>query len=269
MNRHLYIITNRGQEQKGQALSVDYDLKNYIDFFSSPEGGAWDEEEITTYENNFHFEAFAKQMQMRRNAGLAYDYIVMVFCGHGCSDRDGEKWIEIRPDNTSGSDISISQFEKACDGSRTLFISDSCLSLYAGPLRKTLLFSQLNDSCRESLEYHRQFCKDLYNHYVSNTPEGIFITAFAASMGETAKDTGEGGLYSLTLLETAKDYITALKKDARYAGQNVIDFVSVHNIAASKVATRSNNKQHPMILGFGLRSKAQLPFVVVPKYLES
>lgn len=266
MKRHLYIITNRGNA-KSQPLSVDCDKRNYLDFFCSPEGGAWDETEISTYENNFHFEAFAQHMQMLRNAGLIYDYIVMVFCGHGCIDRNGEKWMEIRPDNSAGSDISLSQFQRACEGVRTLFIADSCLALYTGILRKTILFSQLNEFVHESTEYYRQFCKDLYNQYVTMTPPGLFIAAFASNVGETANDTGAGGLYSLSLLEASKEYIIALNNEDRYVNINMVDFPSIHYAAANKVSTTSNGKQHPIILGYGLRSKAQLPFIVVPKHI--
>ncbi len=262
MRRHLYIITNRGNAQKGQTLSVDYDEKNYLSFFQSPEGGAWDDDEICIYPDNFCFEYFAQHIRMLKNAGIAYDYMVLVFCGHGCIDKNGDKWIEIRPDGTYGSDISLTQIRTICDGIRTLFISDACLKLYTGALRKTLLFSQLNEDVLNNADY-RQRSQDLYNHYVSQTPNGIFVAAFAASPGESAEDTGRGGLYSLALLEAAKKCISSRTETVKTYG-DMVDFCTIHNVASVVVAEQSIDKQHPHVLGSGVRSKAQLPFVVLP-----
>ncbi len=262
MKRKLYIITNRGNAQEGQTLSVDYDEKNYLSFFQSPEGGAWEDDEICVYPDNFHFEYFAQHIRMLKDAGIAYDYMVLVFCGHGCIDKNGEKWIEIRPDGTYGSDISLTQIRTICDGIRTLFISDACLALYTGALRKTLLFSQLNEDVQYDADY-RQRCQELYNQYVNQTPDGIFVAAFAASPGESAEDTGRGGLYSLALLEAAKECVLGRTETVKVNG-DMVDFCTIHNIARVVVAERSINKQHPYLLGSGVRCKAQLPFVVVP-----
>ena len=263
MKRKLYIITNRGNAQEGQTLSVDYDEKNYLSFFKSPEGGAWEDEEINVYRDNFRFEFFAQHMRMLKDAGIAYDYMVLVFCGHGCIDKDGEKWIEIRPDRTYGSDISLSQIRTICDGIRTLFISDACLALYTGALRKTLLFSQLNEDVKYDAEYHQR-CQELYNQYVSQTPDGIFLAALAASPGEEAEDTGRGGLYSLALLEAAKECISGRTETVKTYGE-MIDFCTIHSIASLVVARQSIDKQHPSMLGSAVRCKAQLPFVILPK----
>lgn len=260
MKRKLFLVLNYGGI--GNRLpNVKADKENYLRFFHSAEGGAWEDEEIQISENNFDFSVFADDIRFQQRMQRPYEYIVLVFCGHGYSDANGERWIEVRPDGSNGSCVSLSQIKEACYRTRTLFISDSCLAIYPQPATERS-YSAITDSFHRE-DYYRARCKELYNELVKRTSEYTFTAGFAVSLGESADDNERGGYYSQTLLDTARIHINALKNDNQYANQNYASFSAIHDAAARVVAAKTNEKQHPSIEM--PRSYYQLPFIVVPK----
>lgn len=261
MKRHLFLVLNHGP-WNNRLENVDVDIDGYKSFFQSPEGGFWTDDEISVYKDNFYFNVFKEDIQYQRNIQDPYELIVFVFCGHGCTDENGEQWFEIRPDSTVGSDMSLTQFRQACAGTRTLLISDACSSLYTGPLfeQRTLNFSVRGVD--EDLSYAMS-CRTLYNSIVRMTPAGTFVFGFAASRGESARENENGGYYSQSLLKEAKSVINALKNDSRYRVYDNAPFLYIHGLAREDVIKMSNNEQHPTI--DMPRDKQQLPFIVVPK----
>ena len=133
MKRHLFLIINNGGETN-PLPNVARDKTNYLDFFQSPEGGYWNydrdknDKDITVYENDFTLNILSENIRFQKNIQAPYDYIVIVFCGHGFSE-NGEKWIEAKPTDKKGDHISLSQIKEVCRRIRTLFIADSCLSI--------------------------------------------------------------------------------------------------------------------------------------------
>lgn len=256
MRRKLYLVLNYGGI--GNRLpNVRADKENYLRFFRSPEGGAWEETEMEIHENDFDFDVFAHHIRFQQKIQRPYDYLVIVFCGHGYSDWNGERWIEVRPGDSDDVCVSLSQIREACYNTRTLFISDACLAVPQEEVRERL-YSSIN-KFTGNIDY-REECKRLYNEIVMKTSEYTFTAGYAVSLGEKAGDDERGGIYSQTLLDVARDTIGDLKHDSglpRYAS-----FSAIHEMAADIVADKTNGDQHPSIEMS--RSYYQLPFVVAP-----
>lgn len=261
MKRKLFLVLNYGSIDN-RLPNVKADKENYLRFFRSAEGGAWDDNEIQINENNFDFSAFKQEIRIQQQIQTPYEYIVFIFCGHGYSDMNGERWIEVRPEDTADACVSLSQIRAACYHTRTLFIADSCLAIPIG-LENERRYCAIMDSYHREGGY-RLRCKELYNELVKMTSEYIFTAGFAVSLGETAGDNERGGYYSQTLLDTAREYINLLKENPK---ANHVSFSSIHELAAAAVELNTQEKQHPSIEMD--RSPYQLPFIVVPNLLET
>lgn len=259
MKRHLFLVFNHGDELN-PLPNVKVDRDGYQKFFQSPEGGYWGINEISIYNNDFNFDVFRENIRFQQKIQKPYDFIVFVFCGHGCMDQSGEYWFEIRPDGTQGSDVSLSQLKNACNGVRTLFIFDACSALYTGPLCEQRLFNsgRIIDSASYALR-----CRTLYDNLVLLTPQDTFTAGFAASAGETAGENANGGYYSQSILKESKVVIQQLKNETIYSGLQHMSFAYIHERAKDDVIQLSGGRQRPQI--DQPRSKAQIPFVVVAK----
>lgn len=261
MKRHLYLVLNHGAWDN-RLENVDTDIDGYKQFFKSPEGGYWTDDEISVYKDNFYFNVFQNDIRIQKALQDPYEYIVFVFCGHGCMDVNGEQWFEIRPDGTQGSDMSLTQFRQACAGTRTLFISDACSSLYTGHLNEQRTFSSFTGVSGVDYNYALN-CRVLYNSLVRMTPQNTFVYGSAAAVGESARENEKGGYYSQSLLKVAHDTINELKDDWRLKNYNNAPFSYIHSQAKENVIQMSRHEQHPTI--DMPRDKQQLPFVVVAR----
>ena len=255
MNRHLFLIINDGGIHN-RLPNIMKDRDNYLDFFTSPEGGAWDDDEIEIYENDFDFNEFRDYIISQQQSYRPYDYLLIVFCGHGFS-HNGERYIEIRPDESF---ITVSQIKDVCRNTRTLFISDACLGNVSSLNECTGINGVQTFSYTDE---YRMRCRQLYNGAVMLTPKNSFTAAFAVSMGEEAGEDDNGGIYSQNLLSVAREVIKELKTNPIYAKDDYASFSAIHQIAAQRVRIMTNEDQHPMIEM--KRSYHQLPFVVVAK----
>lgn len=256
MKRHLFIVLNHGDVIE-PLPNVKYDRENYLRFFQSPEGGYWEEGEYTVYDDAFNFSAFRENIQYQRKIQLPYEYIVFVFCGHG-GFHNGEKVIQPK---AGGGVISLNQIKEACQGIRTLFIADSCLSLPDSSINESRLFNSATERIKDDL--YARTCKRLYNKYVLATPANTFTAGFGVSIGESADDNERGGYYSQTLTDTAYRWIKMLKTDQNFQKYDHLSFPCIHSFAAKEVIKITNEKQHPSIEMN--RSENQLPFIIVPK----
>ena len=258
MKRRLFIVINDGG-MSNYLPNVKKDKLNYYRFFNSSEGGAWDDDEISVYENNFYFEDFCEHIRFQKNMDEPYDYIVMVFCGHGFSDRKGERWLEVRPGDTDDTYVSVSQIRDICYGIRTLFISDSCAAIPRSMREENSGIGRLNMFTGDN--NYRIRCRNIYDAVVMNTSRYSFTAGYAVSLGEEAGENEKGGIYSQTLLDVARQ----TKHELRRTSNEYASFSYVHALAADIVAARTDVEQHPAIEMS--RSRYQFPFVVTPLIL--
>lgn len=215
MKRCLIIIGNQGTPNKGNFLpGVSRDVNNYLSFFKSDNGGAWENDEIVQEVYDWTSAGLNSTIYRRRMEGL--DYAVIVFAGHGYALRNGETYFEF----SDGDDVSLSTIKSWFPAQKVLMIADSCqcfINLYreGGILREALAQRQFSQ--------RRDYLRNLYNSHIGSVPTGAFTFASAVSSGESANDTSKGGLYSYNLLNVANDYVN----DAHIGG-NVISIDAIH-----------------------------------------
>lgn len=260
MRRKLVLIIDHGED--GNLKGVNIDRDNYLAFFKSDEGGAWEDEEISVYPDNFNLGAFRTINRARAFRNEAYDYILIVFCGHGEETPNHILKYELHP----GIYSSLNEIQDAVGDSRCLFIADSCR--YIEKIQdggRIICFSAVTESASYSDGNYRQRCKDMYNQLVMAMPEGTFVAGLAASSNEFANESSTiGGYYSHSLIETSCEMRDQLR-NAHQKGANIpipaISFTDVHGVAYDKVVAM-NNKQHPELLT--PRRTITFPMVVVP-----
>lgn len=254
MKRCLIIIGNQGTPSKGNFLpGVSRDVNNYLSFFKSDNGGAWENDEIISMVYNWTSAGLNSTIYRRRMEGL--DYAVIVFAGHGYALRNGETYFEF----SDGDDVSLSTIKSWFPAQKVLMIADSCqcfINLYreGGILREALAQRQFSQ--------RRDYLRNLYNSHIGSVPTGAFTFASAVSSGESANDTSKGGLYSYNLLNVANDYVN----DAHIGG-DVISIDAIHAVAKATVMKKSNNNQHPkltMTLHSGVYDSEQYSLVFPP-----
>ena len=239
MKRCLIIIVNQGSPHQGNYLpGVSRDMNNYLSFFKSDNGGAWEENEIVSKKYDWTREGLSSTILLRRMDGL--EYAVVVFAGHGYAQKNGEAYFEL----SDGNDVSLSTIKSWFPHQKVLMIADSCqcfVNLYreGGILNEAL--------AQKHFSFRRDYLRNLYNNRIESVPTNAFTFASAVSPGEAANDTSKGGLYSYNLLNFANDCVNNPR-----IGEGIIPIDAIHAETKTNVMIKSDNKQHPkltMMLG--------------------
>ena len=245
---------------------VHYDKENYLNFFKSPEGGSWMDNEILVFDdNNFSLNCLKELIKTSDLIGVHIDYILMVYCGHGFTAQSGHIQFQMQPDINSKLDDILA----ITSNTRLLLIADSCRAVYplreGGKLqRREMLFSENN---RQEQESYAKLCRERYNYLISQTPPTIKTVLFADSYGETAGENKNGGIYSFALLKAAKEtimdfeYLHNLHPQCYYEKSAI----ECHKMASKAVTAKTYGAQNPEII-LACRCLAQIPFVVVPNW---
>ena len=264
MRRKLYlIISDGGGNTPLRGVHIDKD--NFLNFFKSPEGGAWKDDEISVFDkNNFYLEALKINDLTARVNKHPIDFYLIVFCGHGYTDQNHQIFFEVRQDFQ----LNLDDLLGAVARSRCLVIADSCRAIYhlqeGGRIADVRLFSTSEDARNSA---YADLCRNEYNDLIEATPSTMQVVYFSNSDNETANENPRvGGFYSHELLATAKEQIEKIKTLQQHDNQSYyVSIDDVHSEAASIVASKTHNGQHPDIY-LNCRSKARFPFVVVPHW---
>lgn len=262
MRRKLYlIISDGGGNTPLRGVHIDKD--NFLNFFKSPEGGAWKDDEILVFENNdFDLNILEINDLNARVDKKPIDFYLIVYCGHGFTDQHKQIYFEVRPDNY----LKLNDLLGAVARSRCLVIADSCRAIYhlqeGGRIADVRLFSTSEDA-RNSV--YADLCRKMYNDLIEATPSTMQVVYFSNSYGETAdEDSRDGGVYChelLTVAKRKKEEFQNLQQHNINSYYATID--EIHAEAADMVVKNTFDRQHPEILK-NCRSLARFPFVVVP-----
>lgn len=265
MNKRLILIISDGAGNE-PLQGVRLDKENYLNFFMSPEGGYWQENEICIFDKNDFCLNWLKAYSLQyRTLNNPIDYFVIVYCGHGYTDQYHNIWLQVRPD----CDLKLDDLLGAVADTRCLLIADSCRAVArmdeGGRLTaRRQLFSAIRDESR----CYGEICRNFYEHLISRTPKKMQLVLFADSFNETAGESERlGGYYSYFLLQAAKQMKESFQRQ-QIAGRSTDHCASpiyCHRLAVPEVVKISNDQQHPEILRCS-RSVNKLPFVVVPNW---
>jgi hypothetical protein len=147
MKRKLIIIGYPGEKgNDNYLLGVSSDVDRYKNFFKSNYGGAWEDEEIIQYGNLHGLSAFSLMPKTER-----FDYVVIVFSGHGGALRDGTPIFQCGQDL-----ISAENFRDRFKSEKMLIIADSCLCSIEENISKVdINYNLIDESVSRSRKEYR------------------------------------------------------------------------------------------------------------------
>ena len=244
MKRKAIIIVNDGGETN-PIPNVHIDERNFVDFFSSNRGGAWEKDEIV----NRNFSSAIELRSFLKVSCCDCDYLLIVFLGHGYYDSVYGRMLEL----AEGIDVKVSDIKEWVSFTRCLLITDTCAKVICHEeLTKSFNAQAICESAQEARI--RKYYRDVYNNAVMATPVDMFTAGYAASKNESATDDEDGGYYSSSLLDVCKNMKngSVMLKTAA--------FTYVHSHAEELVKIKSGDKQHPAVST--QRFPNQLPFIV-------
>lgn len=132
MNRHLVLISNPGNPDDLNYVGTTENAVDRLEqFFRSPIGGYWRDDEITRFGVNRLVSANEfKRMMMALDTSQC-DYSIIVFCGHGCCTVDEKDAIQLPIPNATNNNL-LPVEELLGNGAqhiRRTIILDCCRSL--------------------------------------------------------------------------------------------------------------------------------------------
>lgn len=265
MNRRLIIISNDGGKEDYLA-GVKIDVESYLNFFTSPEGGAWDECEYKVCEIGLFTPAMLHLFMSHTEKEAHVDYWLIVFVGHGGSEIDGSTYFWF----TNHYKCPENQIIYDTSNSRCLLIADSCsvvegLNEEDNPERLLYFSESLNTDHK-----YRAICRNDYNKRIMRVPIGCIQKGYAAKFKQCAYENpdGTGGYYTQSLLKVAnkeiKNAITDRMNNPQSFSGEAASFSWIHSQAKPIVEELSEGRQSPIL--YNVRT-AQFPFYVVPPYI--
>jgi hypothetical protein len=252
INRRLILIANDGGE-KNKLPGVAIDMKNYHDFFTRPEGGAWDEDEEIHTMVDFSSASLLHNYIMMMESSKHVDYWLIVFCGHGFVNSYNDTVLCM----SDGSEVSASEINTWVTYSPCTLIADCCRKKEDVEVSELIEESLFSDTV---MELNKDACKLAYNRFLGTLPSGSFFAAYATNIGECAGDSDMlGGVYSYNLLKSADQVKQQLVVNYLRNGESAVSLAQVHDSAYPKVVKMRKGRQHPC------RSNNTniIPFVVI------
>ncbi len=175
---------------------VKIDINNFNNFLKSDIGGKWYDSEITVEMNPTRRSLLAKIEQLKTENN---DFAIVVFSGHGAYTKN--TILELNRNEEIISEIDLKYISK-----RQISIFDCCRNVVQEPLKnKALLSDSFNRSERND------YIRNKYDARIMQSIEQQ-ISLYACSIGESALDTENGGLYSSLLLKSVSPDYDSLYK---------------------------------------------------------
>lgn len=191
MKRRAIIIASPLRKgYSGFLPGVKYDVLNYASFLTSSLGGAWRKDEIEILVNPSKAQIIETMFYTRG------DYVFTAFSGHGGTDMKTRKALLNINENET---IWLSQL--TAKSNRQLAIIDTCSTYinYGFSEKPQLIGDPFSSDSGLTLQQARI----IFDNRVMASRKG-WTVLHSASPGESAIDTEKGGVFSLSILKTAK-----------------------------------------------------------------
>jgi hypothetical protein len=239
ITRRALLISNPGEVgQENYCKGVYVDVKNYQRLLASPEGGAWESNEVRHLDR-----PNVKDVREWLAVYSSYDYVFVLFTGHGWySYADRDRILELRKDEHIAS-VDLVQGAKK----RTIIL-DCCQKVHPESLtEKRALANAIYAKAAERRSPDRTTCRKLFDNGIQEAPSGIIKVTSCATGEISTDDDYRGGRYSGSLIECADDWSDAQAKDTYSRGTATISISAMHECAADKTRKLSGNLQNPTI----------------------
>ncbi len=214
---------------------VQKDFVNYKSFFTSAVGGHWFDSEIIERMNPKKID-LKNELSSLKNESL--DFLIIMFSGHGGQER--EVVLELNENNET-----IYESELKNIAPRQITIYDCCRAI-----SPSLQFSEGRDILKKAVAVSTKIRESYEMRIMQAVHQQVNL--YACSIGEYARDTGSGGIYSKNLIIAAKAVVG--------------DFMSVgraHQIA-SELTKKEETNQNPDATMIKCRSFEELVISINP-----
>ena len=248
VNRKALIIGSPGVYGSESYLKgVAVDLKNYTDFFRSPLGGSWRQNEITVLQSPSK-DSVINEIRALKSA----EYSIVIFSGHGYHDGASNSTIV-----ELSSSVSLDSKELKIGAPKHTLILDCCRQVYT----PKLMFEDLAKAMdKRAVQLSSDECRRYYDKHIADCANGI-VTLYSCSVGESAlDDASRGGVYLSSLLKVATQWLDQSSVDTS-KNWNKLTVVGAHDRAELLVKQESGNRQNPNIQK--PREEPYFPFAVI------
>lgn len=249
MTRHLFIISaplHISPQTLDFYMGVTTDVGNYLRFYQSPTGGAFDyDSEITVFDEN----ASWTDIQLGLFLNQA-DYVIVVFTGHGfIASRSGETILNINPTEKK----SISTVLDCISASRRLILVDLC-RIYRNDDESNFIG---DPESIEQLEFPSflayETARKMFNAALQNTPEGTQII-FSCSEGESSRIDSNGSYFTRALLKPVSVWGSLFDK------KSVLLTLGAYRFSKQTIQIEFNSVQTPMMKSSS--NRPNFPFAI-------
>lgn len=246
--RKALLISNPGEVGEERYCNGVYvDVKNYVDFLTSPLGGLWFQSEIE------HLDRPTSQQLRQKISSIPYQaYTMIIFCGHGYfSPRARSTILELRRNEE------IDSLDLRSNSSKRAILLDCCRRVHYEQVLERAMKAAI---CFAEPQLNSTMCREYYDKCIDKCGNGI-VVGHACQIGESAGENASiGGYYSSSLVNSADNWRNDTKPDlSKYYYTRSI--VNIHNDASTLVARLSGGTQSPNIEK--PRSEPYFPFAVM------
>ncbi len=213
----------------GPLPGPSHDFSNYVQYLTSPLGGAWYSSEILGLHNPTAHEVTTTGCSFLNEA----DYSFVIFTGHGYilkSENSQRQYLEL-----ADKDISIRELKSSSP--RQLFIIDACRGYQPITEGVTKIGSALESF--QNFTDLASISRNLFDESVLAAERGLTVL-YAASENESALDTDNGAAYLLSLRDAAKQWRTE-------SNSRVLPANQAHSLATNLLEARfgDDTEQQP------------------------
>lgn len=247
MTRRAILIETSQLQDHPDLPGARIDVANWTAFLRSYEGGAWNDDEITTLSKP-SWAVLQARLQLEKST----DYVFVTFSGHGYHP-EGKDNDETRICLNERDEIPVRQLSP--DNPRCTVVIDACRQLVKG---KALLEAfSVKEMVRSAAFRDRLAYREVFDSAVAQAERGV-IRLFSCSVEESANESPtSGGYYTDALLGCCSKWHDRAEKGKRL-------YYSVwpaHECAVANTTLRES-RQHPEFNG-GRRNK-YFPLAVKP-----
>jgi len=230
---------------------VNVDIKNLRDFFKSPIGGLWYDNEITTL-----ISPSASDIRRQIELLKVNDYSLIFFAGHGYHSIERKRTIlHINSLETFDS------LELRVGAAKHSLIMDCCRKPES---ERRLLKATMESLNLEAISQQPNpaQCRHYFNKAISDCENGLVVMN-SCSINETAgESSSEGGYYTSSLIDSANEWAkNKLQTIVLPMDHDTSSTQECHNSAVAQVKSLSGGRQNPTFES--PRSEKKFPFAVI------
>lgn len=186
--RRIAIVIGSGQTGHPKLPGARLDPGLYSRFFQTPHGGAWLPGEINMLHDPQEHDLDAALAQT-----ATADFSIVTFSGHGSFDAATQ-----RTSINVNDDFEVPVARLRTHARKQICIIDACRTIV--PLRRTAFVDVGGVPSAPPDASYRASCRAFYDRGFREAPDG-WLVLFSCSIGQTAGDTREGGVFSRALID--------------------------------------------------------------------